>query len=251
MFSPRPQKRSISLPSKTQRNQKGSSITPYPSLSPASQSLEKGLPAVPLPTPVTLPIPFNKHFHQPTKPLACAMPHSSSFPPSQALKSTKNDSTPLCTTLINPFLEIPQTLPPVELPPPQQETLETYRLPDKYLFRKPLPILKDSKELNVFTRHIPKQKEIDEFLKVLRAKVIHCYSLPILASEIQQAYKTSPAFKNIYQYITTNMLLSNKRAQCSIIANADNYIVAEGFTFQVAGDIQEQTTYPWMFACYS
>ena len=161
------------------------------------------------------------------------MPHSSSFPPSQALKSTKNDSTPLRTTLINPFLEIPQTLPPVELPPPQQETLETYRLPDKYLFRKPLPILKDSKELNVFTRHIPKQKEIDEFLKVLKAKVIHCYSLPILASEIQQAYKTSPAFKNIYRYITTNMLPSNKRAQCSIIANADNYIVAEGLLFRL------------------
>ena len=114
------------------------------------------------------------------------------------------------TTLINPRLDIPQTLPPVELPSPQQESLETFRPPEEFLYRQPLPVLKTSKDLNVFTKHIPKQVEIDDFLKVLKSKVLNSYALPLLASEIEQAHKILPAFKSIYQYITTNMLPSRK-----------------------------------------
>lgn len=158
-------------------------------------------------------------------------PRSQSLPPRPAMST--EDSTPVRTTLINPLLEIPQTLPPVDLPPPQQESLETFRPPEKYLYRKPLPVLQHSSNLNLFTRHIPKQKDIEDFLKILRAKVLHSYSLPLLASEIQQAYKTSPAFKNIYQYITTNMLPSTKRVQRSVIANAENYIVADDLLFRL------------------
>ena len=69
-----------------------------------------------------------------------------------------------CATLINPALNIPHTLPPVEIPPPQQESLETYRSPDKFLFQKPLPVFQDSKDFNVFVRHIPQQTDIDDFL---------------------------------------------------------------------------------------
>lgn len=70
---------------------------------------------------------------------------------------------------INPTLKIPQTLVLLDLPPPTKETIETYRSPDKSLLKKPLPILKDAKELDVFTRYIPKQEDIDQLLKVLKA----------------------------------------------------------------------------------
>ena len=67
-------------------------------------------------------------------------------------------------SLVNPHLKIPQTLPLLDLPPPDpEETLETYKPPDESLFSKPLPVLKDAKELDVFTRHIPKQTNIDKF----------------------------------------------------------------------------------------
>ena len=136
-------------------------------------------------------------------------------------------------TLINPEIDIPQTLPPVEIPPPQAENIDTYRSPDNFLYKKPLPVLKDSKELDIFSRHIPKQKEIDEFLSVLKAKVTKDYKLPLLAKSIINAYTHSPAFKNIYQYITTNTLPPNRRLQRSIISNADNYIVADGLLFKL------------------
>ena len=161
-------------------------------------------------------------------------PRSQSLPPKPPPAPLSPDtSTPPHMTLINPLLDIPHILPPVDLPPLQQESLETYRPPEKYLYRKPLPVLQHSSNLNLFTRHIPKQKDIEDFLKILRAKVLHSYSLPLLASEIQQAYKTSSAFKNIYQYITTNMLPSNKRLQHSVISNAENYIVADGLLFRL------------------
>ena len=136
-------------------------------------------------------------------------------------------------TLINPTIQIPNTLPPIEVPPPQTQNIETYRSPENFLYNKPLPVLKDSKELNVFSRHIPKQTEIDEFLAVLKAKVTKEYKLPLLAQSIINAYPQSPAFRNIYQYITTNTLPPNRRLQRSIISNSDNYIVADGLLFKL------------------
>ena len=82
-------------------------------------------------------------------------------------------------TLINPTIHIPNTLPPVEVPPPQTANIETYQSPESFLYNKPLTVLKDSKELNIISRHIPKQKEIDEFLAVLKAKVTKEYKLPL------------------------------------------------------------------------
>ena len=55
-------------------------------------------------------------------------------------------------SLIYPNLKIPQTLPLLDLTPPDtKETIERYRSPDETLFWKPLPVLKDAKELDVFT----------------------------------------------------------------------------------------------------
>ena len=60
---------------------------------------------------------------------------------------------------------------------------------------KPLPVLKDAKELDVFTRHIPKQTDIDRILQVLKAKVTKSYKLPVTASELVKEYPQSPVFK--------------------------------------------------------
>ena len=140
-------------------------------------------------------------------------------------------------SLVNPHLKIPQTLPLLDLPPPDpKETLETYRPPDESLFRKPLPILKDAKELDVFTRHIPKQTDIDKFLKILKAKVTKSYDLSVSASELVKEYQHSPAFNSIYSYITLNVLPKEKRSQRMVIANAENYIVVNGVLFKLVKD---------------
>ena len=137
-------------------------------------------------------------------------------------------------SLVNPNLKFPQTLPPFELPPPDsKETIETYRSPDESLNRKPLPILKDAEELDVFTRHIPKQTDIDKFLRILKAKVTKSYDLSVTATELVKEYPHSPAFSSIYNYITQNVLPKDKRSQRMVIANAENYIIANGVLFRL------------------
>ena len=137
-------------------------------------------------------------------------------------------------SLVDPNLQIPQSLPLLELPPPQsKETIETYRPPDESLYRKPLPILKDAEELDVFIRHIPKQTDIDKFLQILKAKVTKSYDLSVTATELVKEYPHSPAFSSIYNYITQNVLPKDKRSQRMVIANAENYIVANGILFRL------------------
>ena len=54
-------------------------------------------------------------------------------------------------SLVDSNLKIPQSLPLLELSLPQsKETIETYRSPEESLYWKPLPILKDAEELDVF-----------------------------------------------------------------------------------------------------
>ena len=236
----RPKPRSSSTPAITRNKQNTSSRSFTPSSSQMNTDLSEmpsqEVDVLPLTPPSATPPQRNQEtvrFPLQQRRLLFSPPRSLTPPPRRLNAQNVEDDRPPRSTLVNPFLDIPHTLPPVDLPPPQEQSLETYRQPEEHLRRQPLPILKDSKELDVFAKHIPKQKEIDEFLKVLKAKVIHSYALPILASEIQRAYQTSPAFKHIYQYITTNMLPSNKRAQRSIITNAENYIVADGLLFRL------------------
>ena len=152
------------------------------------------------------------------------------MPPTKSLPPQKEPRKPL----VDPHLKILQSLPPLELPPPQsKETIETYRSPEESLYRKLLPILKDAEELDVFTRHIPKQTDIDKFLQILKAKVTKSYDLSVTAAELVKEYPHSPAFSSIYNYITQNVLPKDKRSQRMVIANAENYIVANGILFRL------------------
>ena len=49
----------------------------------------------------------------------------------------------------------------------------------------------------------------------------------------------------------TNTLPPNRRLQRSIIANADNYIVADGLLFKITADLQDQTNDSQMFTCHT
>ena len=44
--------------------------------------------------------------------------------------------------------------------------------------------MKDAEELDVFTRHTPKQTDIDKFLQILKTKVTKSYDLSVIATEL-------------------------------------------------------------------
>ena len=101
-------------------------------------------------------------------------------------------------------------------------------------------------ELDVFTRHIPKQTDIDKFLQILKAKVTKSYDLSVTATELVKEYPHSPAFSSIYNYITQNVLPKDKRSQRMVIANAENYIVVNSVLFRL---IQQKKVFDTSIKC--
>ena len=85
----------------------------------------------------------------------------------------------------------------------------------------------------MFTQHIPKQADIDKFLQILKAKVTKSYDLSVTASELVKEYPHFPAFNSIYNYITQNDSPKDKRSQRMVIANTENYVVANGVLFRL------------------
>ena len=141
-------KRSTSLPS-CSRRQKDIHLPLTPPISQSSINISQ-VPDIVIPsTPiVTRPIMHKPNLQRTL--FSPIPPRSQSLPPKPPpIIQTPETSTPPRTTLINPLLDIPNTLPPVDLLPPQQESLETYRPPEKYLYRKPLPVLPHSSNLNL------------------------------------------------------------------------------------------------------
>ena len=59
---------------------------------------------------------------------------------------------------------------------------------------------------------MPKQTDIDKILEIKRKKVLKGTHLPLTIKEIQAGYLNSSYFKDIYQYLAQNRLLSKKAA---------------------------------------
>ena len=79
---------------------------------------------------------------------------------------------------------------PKLIPTKKELEKENYKLMDHILDR------------DIFRKHIPKQAELDKFIKSMKEKVIHEYNIPITVKELRAAYNNSPYFKDILTYIT-------------------------------------------------
>ena len=62
----------------------------------------------------------------------------------------------------------------------------------------------------IVQRFLPKQTNIDKILKVIQQKVLKGTHLSVTIKEIQAGYLTSLYFKDIYLYLSHNILPSSK-----------------------------------------
>ena len=87
--------------------------------------------------------------------------------------------------------------------------------------------------LSIICKHIPRQYDIDEIVKNIKACIIHSLELPIQAQDLVKAYQHSTHFHDIYQYITEGKLPSSVKAQNCIRGKALNYVVINHFLFRI------------------
>ena len=118
---------------------------------------------------------------------------------------------------------------------PLQEGIisETIQRPDKTFFQNPKE-LEDLIDMgNLIHNFWPKQTDIDKILHIIQRKVLKGTHLPVEVKEIQAGYLHSPYFKEIYQYLLQNKLLSSKLAIRKLEALSEKYVLLDSLLFRI------------------
>ena len=126
---------------------------------------------------------------------------------------------------------------------PFQENIisEIYERPDKTYFQEPIELkdLIDTK--NSIQWFLPKQTDIDKILEIIRKKVLKGTPLPLTIKEVQAGYLNSLYFKDIYQYLAQNRLLSKKAAIKRVEILAEKYILLDSLLLKLTTIPGEET----------
>ena len=87
---------------------------------------------------------------------------------------------------------------------------EIYQTPDKSYFQEPQDLENILNTSKIVQKFLPKQTDIDKILKIIQWKVLKGSHLSMTIKEIQAGYLTSLYFKDIYLYLSHNILPSSK-----------------------------------------
>ena len=86
---------------------------------------------------------------------------------------------------------------------------------------------------NLLHKCLPKQTDIDKILEIIQRKVLKATHLPVDVKEIQVGYLHSPYFKDLYQYLLQNKLLSSKSAIKKLQAISEKYVLLDSLLFSI------------------
>ena len=95
------------------------------------------------------------------------------------------------------------------------------------------PLFKHIPDYQIFRAHIPKAAELRKFMKHLKSKVIHDYHLPMSVKELRAEYPTSPAFKDIYSYVTNGKIHLFGPAARKFKQQCEDFVVMSGVLFRI------------------
>ena len=139
-------------------------------------------------------------------------------------------------SLIKPMpvnVQLQGTLPPYDVDRIWGETDWT---PPKDVDQERKPLFKHIPDYQIFRAHIPKAAELKKFMKQLKSKVIHDYNLPISVKELRAEYPTSPAFKDIYNYVIKGTLHLFGSSARKFKQQCEEFVVMSGVLFKLRYD---------------
>ena len=118
---------------------------------------------------------------------------------------------------------------------PYQEGIisEIYQRPNRNYFQEPKDLESLVDTSKIVQRFLPKQDNIDKFLKIIQHKVLKGLHLSITVKEIQTGYLNSVYFKDIYLYLSHNILPSSKVGIRKVEALAEKYILLDLLWFKI------------------
>ena len=110
---------------------------------------------------------------------------------------------------------------------------ETIQRLNKSFFQNPKELEDLIDKGNLIHRFAPKQTDIDNILQIIQRKVLKGTHLPVEVKEIQVGYLHSPYFKDIYQYLLQNKLLSSKIAIKKLESLSEKYVLLHSLLFRI------------------
>ena len=110
---------------------------------------------------------------------------------------------------------------------------ETFQRPDKSFFLNPKELEDLIDKGNLIHKFLPKQTDIDNILEIIQRKVLKGTHLPVEVKEIQTGYLHIPYFKDLYQYLLQNKLLSSKSAIKKLQAISEKYVLLDSLLFRI------------------
>ena len=139
-------------------------------------------------------------------------------------------------SLIKPVpveVQLQGTLPPYDVDKIWEEFDWT---PPKNQDQEKKPLFKYIPDYQIFRAHIPKAAELKKFMKQLKSKVIHDYYLPISVKELRAEYPTSPAFKDIYNYVIKGTLHLFGSSARRFKQQCEDFVVMSGVLLKIRYD---------------
>ncbi len=105
--------------------------------------------------------------------------------------------------------------------------------PQEKLFQPPTPLFEDLSPSQVMCRHVPRQKEINKLLNVIRTKCLRDFAIPLKAKEIKYEQQRSPYFRAIYEYLASGTLPSKSRSARSVMKQSEQFLLIQGILFKI------------------
>ena len=109
----------------------------------------------------------------------------------------------------------------------------TYERPDTSYIQEPYELKDLIDTTKLIQKFLPKQRDIDKILDIIKRKVLKGTHLPFTIKEIQAGYLSSPYFKELYLFLSQNKL-PNKRSYIKNIETlAENFVLLDSLIFKL------------------
>ena len=108
-----------------------------------------------------------------------------------------------------------------------------YINPDQTYFERPQELTDLVNTMKLVQKYLPRQVDIDKILDVIKRKVLKGTHLPLTIKEIQAGDLTSLHFKDIYRYLTQNILPRKRHARQKVENLSDRYVLLDSLLFKI------------------
>ena len=126
---------------------------------------------------------------------------------------------------------------------PFQESIisEIYERPDMFYVQEPQELKDLIDTTKLIQRYLPKQKDIDKNLDIIKKKVLKGTHLPLTIKEIQAGYLSSPYFKDLYLFLSQNKLPSKRSSVKKVETLAESFVLLDSLIFKLVTMLDKES----------